>query len=343
MQRLVEGEATTRRLPGRLTVSCFCLKLGHLAAIPNGTMLSVVVPVYKEEGNVSEFLARVVPALESITKDFEVIFALDPSPDRTENLILDRRERDERIKLLKFSRRFGQPMATLAGLQYARGAAMIVMDVDLQDPPDLIPQMVAKWREGFDVVIPQRTSRTGEPWIKRATSAWGYRVINRIAEVDIPPNTGDFRLLSRRVVDELVRLDESHGFLRGLTAVVGFRQALIPFERPARFAGATSYNRLLGDLRIGTNGVFSFSRYPLTIAMRLGALCCGLALCGAIIAIMVKRDVTLLCVVVFLGGIQLISVGILGQYIGRIYDEVKRRPKFIVDRAVGLELPAGEP
>ena len=206
-------------------------------------LLSLVVPVYREEKNVPEFLRRVRPVLSGITEDYEIIFALDPSPDRTEEAVLEERAKDLRIKLLKFSRRFGQPMATLGGLRYAGGDAVIVMDVDLQDPPELLAVMVARWREGNDVVLPQRRHRTGEPWIKRLIAATGYRIINRISEVPIPPNTGDFRLISRRVVDEVLKLRESHGFLRGMVAVVGFKQCLVPFDRPARFSGETNYNR----------------------------------------------------------------------------------------------------
>src|SRR5271167_1285587 len=210
-------------------------------------LLSLVVPVYREEKNVPEFIRRMRPILGAITEDYEIIFALDPSPDRTEDVILEQRASDGRIKLLKFSRRFGQPMASLAGMQYSSGDAVIVMDVDLQDPPELVPAMVAKWREGFDVVLPQRTRRTGEPWIKKVVAETGYKVINKIADVKIPANSGDFRLMSRRVVNELVKLKESHGFLRGMVAVVGFKQVIIPFDRPPRHAGETNYNRFLGS------------------------------------------------------------------------------------------------
>ena len=209
-------------------------------------LLSIVVPVYKEEKNVPEFLGRIVPILGKITEDFEIIFAMDPSRDRTEEVILEHRQRDERVKLLKFSRRYGQPMATLAGLQYSAGEAVVVMDVDLQDPPELVLDMVAKWREGYDVVMAQRRSREGETLVKRVVAYLGYKVINRIAEVNIPPNTGDFRLMSRRVVGEVCRLKECHGFLRGLVGLVGFRQTSILFDRPPRFAGHGNYNRFLG-------------------------------------------------------------------------------------------------
>lgn len=307
-------------------------------------LLSLVVPVYREEKNVPEFLRRVRPILGAITEDYEVIFALDPSPDRTEEVILEARAEDPRVKLLRFSRRFGQPMATLAGLQYAAGEAVVVMDVDLQDPPELLGEMVAKWREGYDVVLPQRRQRTGEPWVKRLVAATGYKVINKIADVRIPPNTGDFRLMSRRVVAEVTRLKETHGFLRGMVAVVGFKQALIPFDRPARFAGETNYNRFLGSLRIGFNGIFCFSTYALTLSTWLGFLVSGGAFLLMGIYLFYKLmdwpiawgNPTLVILISFLGGIQLISVGILGEYIGRIYEEVRARPKFIVERAEGF-------
>ena len=307
-------------------------------------LLSIIVPVYKEEKNIPEFLRRVQAILAPITGEYEIIFSMDPSPDRTEAVILAHRAADERIKLLKFSRRVGQPMATLAGLEYSRGDAVIVMDVDLQDPPELITDMVARWREGYDIVLPQRRQRTGEPWLKKLVSAVGYKVINRIADVSIPPNTGDFRLMSRRVVSELVKLRESHGFLRGMVAVVGFRQTLLPFDRPARHAGETNYNRFLGSLRIGFNGIFCFSTYALQLSTILGFIIAGGSFLLTAIYLFYKLmgwtilwgNPTLVILVSFLGGIQLISVGILGEYIGRIYEEVRGRPRFIVDQAVGF-------
>jgi len=307
-------------------------------------LLSFVVPVYREEKNIPEFLNRIRGILTPITEDYEIIFALDPSPDRTEGVILEQRDLDPRIKLLKFSRRFGQPMATLAGMQYSTGEAVVVMDVDMQDPPELVGEMVAKWREGYDVVLPQRRQRTGEPWLKRLVATTGYRIINRIADVRIPPNTGDFRLMSRRVVDEVVRLKETHGFLRGMVAVVGFRQVLIPFDRPARFAGVTNYNRFLGSLRIGFNGIFCFSTFALTLSTQLGFLLAFGSIFIALVYLAMKLagfpfpvgNPTIVILVLFMGGVQLISVGILGEYIGRIYEEVRGRPRFIVDRAEGF-------
>jgi glycosyltransferase involved in cell wall biosynthesis len=312
--------------------------------------ISVIVPVYKEEGNIEEFLRRVTPILANLTEAFEIIFALDPSPDRTEQKILDARSSDSRIRLLKFSRRFGQPFATLAGLQYSSGKAVVVIDVDLQDPPELIIQMVERWNEGYDVVYAQRRTREGETWIKKAVSEIGYKVINRVAEVEIPKNTGDFRLMSRRVVNEINRLKECHGFLRGMVALAGFRQTSVLFDRPPRFSGKGNYNRFLGSLRIGFNGIFCFSNYALTLSTLAGFVVALAAFSVGILYAVLKifgfpfplGNPTIVILVLFLGGIQLISIGILGEYIGRIYEEVRQRPRFIIERSEGLEIDPGK-
>ncbi len=308
-------------------------------------LLSIVVPVFREEKNIPEFLRRIRPILGEITQDYEIIFSMDPSPDRTEEVVLEERLTDPRVKLLKFSRRFGQPMATLAGMEYSRGDAVIVMDVDLQDPPELIHDMVNKWKQGYDVVLPQRRARTGEPWLKKLVASTGYKVINKIADVKIPQNTGDFRLMTRRVILEVVKLKESHGFLRGMVAVVGYKQCLIPFDRPARFAGETNYNRFFGSLRIGFNGIFCFSTYALTLSTQFGFVIAVASFLIAMTYLVMKLagfpfpmgNPTMVILILFMGGIQLISVGILGEYIGRIYEEVRSRPKFIVDRAEGFK------
>ena len=308
-------------------------------------VLSVVVPVFKEERNIGPFLDRLVPILLEVGP-YEVIFALDPSPDRTEEVVLERRAKDESVKLLKFSRRVGQPAATLAGIHFSTGEATIVIDVDLQDPPELIREMVAKWRAGYEVVYAQRRTRAGETALKRAVSYLGYKVINRIAEVEIPPNTGDFRLMSRRVVAALGKLKESHGFLRGLVALVGFKQTAILYDRDPRLTGAGNYNRYLGSLRIGFNGIVGFSRYPLHL-ISLGGLVISLMSFSVGLAYTVLRllhieviwgkDPALLIIVSFLSGVQLLSLGIMGEYVGRIYDEVKARPLYLVDRAYGFD------
>jgi dolichol-phosphate mannosyltransferase len=306
-------------------------------------LLSIVVPVFKEEDNIQEFLRRMLPILEQLTPEFEIIFSLDPSPDRTEEIILEHRARDPRVKLLTFSRRIGQPMATLAGLQYSTGDAVVVMDVDLQDPPELILEMVAKFRAGYDVVLAQRRTRQDEPLVRRLVARVAYFVIRRIADVDIPENTGDFRLMSRRVVDEINRLKEVHGYLRGLVSLVGFKQTTVQFDRPGRFAGKTNYP-IIGSIKIGLNGLLCFSTAALRLSSIFGFIVAGLSFfLGAtyIVLRVIGYDIvwgnpTLVILIAFLAGVQLISVGILGEYIARVYDEVRMRPKFILDRAVGF-------
>ncbi len=309
-------------------------------------LLSVVVPVYKEEKNIPEFLAKILPILEKVDSSFEIVFALDPSPDKSEEVIVSWAKKDPRIKLISFSRRFGQPMSVIGGLTYSTGEAVVVIDVDLQDPPELILEMVQKWREGYEVVYAQRRSRTGETLIKKIVAHVGYKIINKIADIEIPPNTGDYRLMSRRVVTEVLALKECHGFLRGLVAIVGFKQTSIQFDRLPRFSGAGNYNRFLGSLRIGFNGIFCFSNFTLSISTLLGFVVAGLSFLVAITYLIMKLagfpfpigNPTIVILVLFMGGVQLISVGILGEYIGRIYDEVKQRPKFIIDRSFGIDV-----
>jgi dolichol-phosphate mannosyltransferase len=309
-------------------------------------LLSVVVPVYNEEKNIEPFLEAVQPNLETVSPDYEIIFALDPSSDKSSEVILSRHEKDPRIKLLLFSRRFGQPAATWAGLSYASGKAVIVIDVDLQDPPELIPEMCRIWeKEGCKVVIPQRRTRKGENPVKKLVAYLGYWFINKTASVEIPRNTGDFRLLDRRVVDELMKLKESHGFLRGLTAVVGFPTRLLPFDRAPRLSGKGNYNRLTGSILIGFNGIVAFSGSLLRFMGIAGFSLALLSILAAFLVFLAKSFniydfatglATLGILLIFLTGCQLMSLGILGAYIGRIYEETKMRPRFIVDRTVGF-------
>jgi polyisoprenyl-phosphate glycosyltransferase len=308
-------------------------------------LLSIVVPIYNEEQTLPKFLAAIRPILSEVTEDYEIIFVADPCTDGTVELVRAENARDPRVKLLVFSRRFGQPAATIGGLTYARGQAIVVIDCDLQDPPRLIPEMVRLWRAGNKVVIPQRTSREGETLIKRLVSYVGYWIINRIAIVPIPRNTGDFRLLDQRVAREIVNLPESHGFLRGLTSVVGFKTVLLPFNRDARAGGAGKYNRLTGSLKIGFNGIVAFSDSLLRLMVVAGISMAGLALLAVPVVAFLKaynlyrfaQGVATMCIMMlFLGGIQLMGMGLLGAYVGRTYDEVKRRPKFIIDESLGL-------
>jgi glycosyltransferase involved in cell wall biosynthesis len=307
--------------------------------------LSVVIPAFNEESNVDRVYERLSEVLSELEVDWEIIFSVDPSTDRTEEMIVALRERDPRVKMLRFSRRFGQPMATLAGMEAASGDATVVIDCDLQDPPELIAELVARWREGYDVVYAQRRTRAGETVPKRIVSAIGYRVIARIAEVEIPPNTGDFRLMSRRVVDNVVALKESHGFLRGLVGLVGFRQTSVLYDRDPRAAGTSKYNRFWGSLAIGFNGIIGFSRYPLQLISQLGIALAGLAFLLALIYLGLKiggvefpiGNPTIVIVVSFFSGIQMLSLGVIGEYVGRIYDESRQRPKYIVESRYGLD------
>jgi polyisoprenyl-phosphate glycosyltransferase len=307
--------------------------------------ISVVVPAYNEEDNVERAYERITRVLSELGMDWEMIFSVDPSRDRTEELVLALRARDPRVKMLRFSRRFGQPMATLAGMEAARGDAIVVIDCDLQDPPELIPDLVESWRQGYDVVYAQRRTRAGETLPKRIVAALGYRLIGRIAEVDIPPNTGDFRLMSRRVVDNVVALKESHGFLRGLVGLVGFRQTSVPYDRDPRIAGKSKYNKFFGSLLIGLNGVIGFSRYPLQVSSLLGIALSGFAFLLAIVYLGLKLggvdfpigNPTIVIVVCFFSGLQLLSLGVMGEYVGRIYEEIRERPKYIVESRHGFE------
>jgi dolichol-phosphate mannosyltransferase len=307
--------------------------------------LSVVIPAYNEEANVERVYARLRDVLDDLGLQWELIFSVDPSTDRTEELILAVNEADPRVKLLRFSRRFGQPMATLAGLEASTGDAVVVIDCDLQDPPELIPELVDRWRDGFDVVYAQRRSREGETLVKRFVSYIGYRVIARIADVDIPENTGDFRLMSRRVVDNVVALKESHGFLRGLVALVGFRQTSVLYDRDPRAAGSGKYNRFFGSLLIGLNGVFGFSLYPLRLISITGIVFSVVAFLLGIIYFILKLagapfpvgNPTIVILVTFFAGVQLLSLGVMGEYIGRIYDETRERPKYIIESRHGFD------
>jgi dolichol-phosphate mannosyltransferase len=307
--------------------------------------ISVIVPVYKEEANIRPFLGRTEKTLEKMGRPYEIIFALDPSPDKTEEVILQEINRNPRIKLLVFSRRFGQPAATMAGILSCTGATCVVIDVDLQDQPELIESLYNKLKEGYEVVYAMRRTRKGETWLKEVISQVAYYVINRLSDIKIPRNTGDFRIMTRRVIEELRRLNESHGFLRGLVAYVGFKQTHIEYDRDERHSGRGNYNRLTGSLKIGLNGLISFSSKPLFMMAICGFVLAGFSFLIAIFYVVQKImgiDLTpglptTVLVVSFFAGVQLLGLGLIGEYVGRIYDEVKRRPMYIVDRQVNFE------
>jgi glycosyltransferase involved in cell wall biosynthesis len=311
--------------------------------------VSVVVPVYKEAGNIKPFLQRTEAVLAKIGVSYEIIFALDPSPDETEAVILREIERNPAVKMILFSRRFGQPAATMAGILNCTGEKCVVIDVDLQDQPEVIEELYNKMAEGYEVVYAMRSSREGETLIKRAVSYFGYSVINRLSDVQIPRNTGDFRIMSRRVIEELRGLSEGHGFLRGMVAYVGFKQAAVLYDRDPRLTGTGNYNRLIGSLRIGINGLVGFSSRPLQVMSMAGFVVAALSFAIGLWYVVQKLigvDLTpglptTVLVVSFFSGVQLLALGVVGEYIGRIYDETKRRPMYIVDRKVNFSATAG--
>jgi glycosyltransferase involved in cell wall biosynthesis len=308
--------------------------------------ISVVSPVFNEEESLRIFIPELLRTLETVCSNYEVIFAVDPCTDSTIDVIEKFRLVDSRIKYIEFSRKFGQPAATIAGIECAVGRAVIVMDCDMQDPPSLIPTFVSKWREGFQVVYAQRSRREGETAFKKFSTKVGYFFINKFAEVDIPRNTGDFRLLDRLVVDHLRAFPESHSFLRGLVALIGFNQSVVVFDRPERSGGSGKYNRYFGNLRFQFNGLVAFSTVLLNISTVLGFITAFTSVVLAVIYTTLKLigtsfplgNPTIVILLLFLGGAQLTCLGIIGQYIGRIYDDVKRRPRYIIKRRVGFEI-----
>ncbi len=317
--------------------------LGAFPAKKNAVSLSVVVPVYNEALSIGPFLARIEPVLKRMGVTYEILFCLDPSPDHSQEVIQEQINSNPHIKMILFSRRFGQPAATMAGILTCVGDTCVVMDVDLQDPPELIGTMYQKLHsDGCEVVYAKRRSRKGETLLKRVISYLGYKLINKLTDMQIPANTGDFRIMTRRVIEELRRLNESHGFLRGLVAYVGFKQACIEYDRDERSVGKGHYNRFTGSLKIGLNGLISFSSRPLQMMSILGAIIAGFSfLLGSwyVIQKLIGFDLTpglstTVLVVTFFSGVQLLCLGLMGEYVGRIYDEVKRRPLFIIDQVI---------
>lgn len=306
--------------------------------------LSVVAPVYNEEAILPELYRRVSAVLDGTGVSWELILVNDGSRDRSPEIMRELHDRDSRVKTVSFARNFGHQVAITAGTDYARGDAVVVIDADLQDPPEAIVDLLAKWREGYEVVYAIRSERKGETWFKEFTAKLFYRIIYRITEIDIPMDTGDFRLMDRKVVDALKGMREKHRFMRGLSVWVGFRQTGVHYVRAERYAGETKYP-LKKMLRFALDGITSFSYLPLQLATYIGFVAAGVSIIGIVAAIILRLSgghaflgqATTLVSVLFLGGVQLISLGIIGEYLGRIYDEVKGRPLYIVREALGFE------
>lgn len=307
---------------------------------PRSIVVSVIAPIYNEADSVSELMHRVKDVMESVGEPWELILVDDGSSDGSTDRIHHLASTDSRVRAVIFARNFGHQIAVTAGLDYSRGQAVVIIDADLQDPPEIIPDMIAKWRQGYEVVYAVRRERRGEGWFKRVTASIFYRLIYRITDVDIPVDTGDFRLLDRKVVDALASMRERHRFLRGMSSWVGFRQIGVPYDRDPRFAGETKYS--LGKMiRFALNAVTGFSYFPLQMATFFGfasAILSALAIPVVVILRLMGNQAffgqaTTLIAVLFLGGVQLISLGILGEYLGRLYDEAKGRPLYVVREA----------
>ena len=298
---------------------------------------SIVAPVYNELNNLAELTRRVREVMTSIQGTWELLLVDDGSTDGSTDRIRELAKLDEHIRPVIFARNFGHQIAVTAGLDYARGDAIIIIDADLQDPPEVIPDLISKWKEGYEVVYAVRLEREGETWFKKISAGLFYRIIYRITDVKIPLDTGDFRLLDRKVVDVMNRMREKHRFLRGMASWVGFRQIGVPYKRSARFSGKTKYP-FSKMLKLAINAITGFSYFPLQLATYFGFGSAGLAIIAIPVVIIMRLvgngaflgQATTLLAVLFLGGVQLICLGVLGEYLGRIYDEVKGRPLYIV-------------
>lgn len=308
--------------------------------------ISIIAPVYNEEEVLSELHRRVAEVMDQQPDSWELLLVNDGSRDRSAEVIAQLHEKDSRVKGISFSRNFGFQVAVTAGLDHAQGEAIILTDADLQDPPEVYPEMIAKWREGNDVVYGVRQSREGETWFKLFTAKLFYRLIYRITNINIPLDTGDFRLMDRRVVDAIRRMPERNRFLRGMVPWVGYKQTGVTFQRQARYAGEAKFNSIRKMLPFAIDAITSFSYFPLQLATFFGFVCAALSALAIIVVIIVRLflatpwlegQATTLVSVLFLGGVQLISLGIIGEYLGRIYDEVKGRPLYLVDKTWGID------
>lgn len=308
--------------------------------------ISIVVPVYNEEENIDNYVKRVASVITELNVSYELIFVLDPSNDNTEIKIIENIKNNKNIRLITLSRKFGQPIATIAGIEHSNGNFCVIMDVDLQDPPEVIPEMYKKIKnDKIDVVYAVRRKRDGETFIKKIIASIGYKLINKLSDIDIPKNTGDFRIISKRIINELKRFDEKEAFLRGLVSYIGFKQEKIYFDRSERAGGKGKYNKYFGSLKIGINGIVGFSSRPLFFMTIVGIFISLISfILGSwyffqkIIGINLTPGLTTTVILIsFYSGIQLLGLGLLGEYVGRIYEEVKKRPKYILDKKINFD------
>jgi glycosyltransferase involved in cell wall biosynthesis len=310
-------------------------------------LLSVIVPCYNEEPVLRETHERLTRVLGGMTElEFEIIFVDDGSSDQTYQLLTQLQENDRHVRVVRLSRNFGHQIAVTAGIEQAAGAAVVLIDADLQDPPEVIPQMVQLWREGYHVAYGSRVARAGESKFKVWTAKAFYRLINRLSETQIPLDTGDFRLMDRKAVNVLLAMPERGRFLRGMVSWIGFRQIAVPYEREPRCAGKSKYP-LLKMIHFALDGIISFSVLPLKLATWTGLITIWLAMAGIVLAVVVRLFglydlrlgrgwASLFVAVLFMGGVQLLSLGVMGEYLGRIYTEVKRRPLYAIQERLGF-------
>jgi glycosyltransferase involved in cell wall biosynthesis len=307
-------------------------------------LLSIVVPCYNEAAVLAEFHRRIVAVCAGIAdSEFELIYTDDGSIDETPVILRQLQASDERVRVVALSRNFGHQVAVSAGLEHAAGDVAVIIDADLQDPPEVIPELLARWRDGYQVVYGMRTERPGETVFKLWTAKLFYRIINRLSKVKLPLDVGDFRLLDRKVIDVLLAMPERDRFLRGMVSWIGFRQVAVMYKRAERSAGASKYP-LWKMLRFAADGVLSFSLTPLRLALWVGFLSIALAFAGIVYALIIRLYTndwvrgwtSIFTAVLFIGGAQLVTLGIIGEYIGRIYAEVKRRPLYVVAEQLGF-------
>ncbi|MDJ0704595.1 MAG: glycosyltransferase family 2 protein [Leptolyngbyaceae cyanobacterium MO_188.B28] len=311
---------------------------------------SFVVPIYNEEQTIQELYRRLSVVMDEMDGPVELVLVNDGSRDTSLSQMRNLAQEDKRVCYLSLARNFGHQVAVTAGLNFARGEAIVVLDADLQDPPELIPEMVKQWRQGYHVIYAQRVRRRQESWFKRSCAFIFYRLLNRLTDVKIPNDTGDFCLMDRQIVDLLNRLPERNRYIRGLRAWLGFRQTAIPFERDPRFAGDVKYT-FHKSLALAIDSLVSFSKVPLRIAIYLGLFSALIALVMALLVLYwriaqpnspVTGFATILIAIFFLGAVQLVSIGILGEYTGRIYEEVKNRPLYTLSEVGGFSTRPAE-
>ena len=305
-------------------------------------MISLVVPVWNEQENIIPFLSEIENHIGN--ENYEVIFVADPCTDRTIEIIKSQAQQQGFIKLILMSRRFGQPMAILAGLKKCSGDCAIVIDVDLQNPPSLLPKMLKLWREGNDVILPKLRKRLGESPIRSLVARIAYKTIDRFSEIKMPRNVSDFRLIDRKVINQVNLMNERHGFLRGMVAYAGFKTIDINFDRQPRLTGQTKYNPILGSLRIGGNGVFAYSSFGLSLIFNLGISLALISLLISMIYLIAKVSgyvfpwgfTTVIVSIFLVGAINMFGLAIIGQYIQRIYEETRPRPRYIIQETINL-------